>query len=128
MKINHIALYVKDLEKTKEFYKKYFKATENKKYHNPKTGLETYFLSFPGNDIRLEIMTRPELIDRNEKIMNMGFIHLAFSVGNKEKVDELTKILVDDGFKCLSGPRTTGDGYYESVIEDLEGNLIEITE
>lgn len=128
MRINHIALYVKDLEKTKEFYKKYFNATENEKYHNPKTGLETYFLSFPGNDIRLEIMTRPELINRDEKIMNMGFIHLAFSVGNKEKVDELTKILVDDGFKCLSGPRTTGDGYYESVIEDLEGNLIEITE
>lgn len=127
MKIDHIALYVKNLEKTKEFYKKYFNATENEKYHNLKTGLETYFLTFPGNNIRLEIMTRPELVNRNEKIMNMGFIHLAFSVGSKEKVDELTKKLVDDGFKCLSGPRITGDGYYESVIEDLEGNLIEIT-
>lgn len=103
MKINHVAIYVKDLEKTKEFYEKYFEA-------------------------RLEIMSRPELSERNDKIMNEGFIHLAFSVGNKENVDKLTKRLVNDGFRCLSGPRTTGDGYYESVIEDCEGNLIEITE
>ena len=102
MKINHVAIYVKDLEKTKEFYEKYFEA-------------------------RLEIMSRPELSERNDKIMNEGFIHLAFSVGNKENVDKLTKRLVNDGFRCLSGPRTTGDGYYESVIEDCEGNLIEIT-
>ena len=103
MKINHVAIYVKDLEKTKEFYEKYFEA-------------------------RLEIMSRPELSERNDKIMNEGFIHLAFSVGNKENVDKLTKRLVNDGFRCLSGPRTTGDGYYESVVEDCEGNLIEITE
>jgi len=73
-------------------------------------------------------MSRPELSERNDKIMNEGFIHLAFSVGNKEDVDKLTKRLVNDGFRCLSGPRTTGDGYYESVVEDCEGNLIEITE
>jgi len=73
-------------------------------------------------------MSRPELSERNDKIMNEGFIHLAFSTGNKENVDKLTKRLVNDGFRCLSGPRTTGDGYYESVIEDCEGNLIEITE
>ena len=128
MKINHIAIYVKDLEKTKEFYKKYFDAKENEKYHNQKTGLQTYFLSFPNSDVRLEIMTRPELTERVDKAMNEGFIHLAFSVGNKEKVDELTSRLVNEGFSCLSGPRTTGDGYYESVVEDCEGNLIEITE
>ena len=73
-------------------------------------------------------MTRPELSTRKDKIMNEGFIHLAFSVGSKEKVDELTERLIKDGYSCLSGPRTTGDGYYESVIEDCEGNLIEITE
>ena len=72
-------------------------------------------------------MTRPELTDRNDKIMNEGFIHLAFSTGSKEEVDNLTKKLTEDGFRCLSGPRTTGDGYYESVVEDIDGNLIEIT-
>lgn len=127
MKINHVAIYTKNLEKSKEFYEKYFNAKSNDRYHNPKTGLQTYFLSFPGSDVRLEIMTRPELTDRNDKIMNEGFIHLAFSTGSKEEVDSLTKKLTEDGFRCLSGPRTTGDGYYESVVEDIDGNLIEIT-
>ena len=128
MRINHVAIYVNDLEKTKEFYTKYFQARSNQKYHNKNTGLQTYFLSFPDSEVRLEIMTRPELSTRKDKIMNEGFIHLAFSVGSKEKVDELTERLIKDGYRCLSGPRTTGDGYYESVIEDCEGNLIEITE
>ena len=128
MKINHVALYVKDLEKSREFYEKYFNAKANNKYRNLKTGLQTYFLSFPNNDVRLEIMSRPELTDREDKIMNMGFIHIAFSVGDAKNVDSLTKKLTNVGFKCLSGPRTTGDGYYESVVEDVDGNLIEITE
>ena len=128
MKINHMALYTEDLEKSKEFYEKYFEAKANNKYHNVKTGLQTYFLSFPESDVRLEIMTRPDLSGRNDRIMNVGFIHLAFSTGSKEKVDSLTGKLIEDGFKCLSGPRTTGDGYYESVVEDPDGNLIEITE
>ena len=128
MKINHVAIYVNNLEKTKEFYTKYFQAKSNQKYHNKNTGLQTYFLSFPDSEVRLEIMTRSELSTRKDKIMNEGFIHLAFSVGSKEKVDELTERLIKDGYRCLSGPRTTGDGYYESVVEDCEGNLIEITE
>ena len=107
---------------------KYYQAKTNEKYHNKNTGLQTYFLSFPDSETRLEIMTRPELSVREDKSMNEGFIHLAFSVGSKEKVDELTERLVKDGFRCLSGPRTTGDGYYESVVEDCEGNLLEITE
>ena len=128
MKIDHVAIYVNNLEKTKEFYVKYFQAKANEKYHNKNTGLQTYFLSFPDSGTSLEIMTRPGLSVREDKSMNEGFIHLAFSVGSKEKVDELTERLVKDGFRCLSGPRTTGDDYYESVVEDCEGNLIEITE
>ena len=127
MKIDHVAIYVNNLEKTKEFYVKYFQAKTNEKYHNKNTGLQTYFLSFPDSETRLEIMTRPELSAREDKTMNEGFIHLAFSVGSKEKVDELTERLVKDGFRCLSGPRTTGDGYYESCIVGIEGNQIEIT-
>ena len=70
---------------------------------------------------RLGITARLELSERNDKIMNEGFIHFAFSTGNKENADKLTKRLVNDGFRCLSGLRTTGDGYYESVVEDCEG-------
>lgn len=128
MKINHMALYTGNIEKSRDFYMKYFEAVPNEKYHNPKTGLQTYFLRFPGSDVRLEIMTRPEISEREDKVMNKGFIHIAFSVGSKEKVDSLTGRLIADGFKCLSGPRTTGDGYYESVVEDIDGNLVEITE
>ena len=103
MKINHVAIYVKDLEKTRELYEKYFEARANEKYHTKNTGWQTYFLTFPDSEARLEIMSRPELLERNDKIMNEGFIHLAFGVGNKENVDKLTKRLINDGFRCLSG-------------------------
>ena len=73
-------------------------------------------------------MTKPELVDDVKDLKRTGFIHIAFSVGSKKKVDELTEILKADGYEVISGPRTTGDGYYESVVEDCEGNLIEITE
>ena len=72
-------------------------------------------------------MTKPELVDEKKDLKRTGFIHIAFSVGNKEKVDELTEILKADGFEVISGPRTTGDGYYESCIVGIEGNQIEIT-
>ena len=127
MKIDHVALYCLDLEGMKEFFIRYFNGVSNEMYHNPKTGLETYILSFEGSDARLELMTRPEVVNEEENIYRQGFIHLSFSVGSKEKVDSLTKLLNDDGFEVLSGPRTTGDGYYESCIVGLEKILIEIT-
>ncbi|MGM9932684.1 VOC family protein [Pradoshia sp.] len=127
MRINHAAVFVEDLERAKEFYKKYFGAIENDKYHNPKTGLETYFLSFEG-DVRLEIMKRPDMKENEKHLIQLGFAHLAFSAGSKEKVDELTNRLKADGYTVLSGPRTTGDGYYESCILDPENNQIEIVE
>ena len=120
-------MYVKDLEATRSFFVRYFGASSNEMYHNPKTGLRTYFLSF-GDGSRLEIMSRPDVVDNGRSLFQAGYIHLAFSVGGKEKVDELTHALQADGFTVVSGPRTTGDGYYESCIEGPEGNLIEITE
>ena len=126
MKIDHIALYVKDLEVSKSFYETYFGAKSNELYHNPKTGLHTYFLTFESG-ARLEIMWRPNLSERLDKVMNEGFIHFAFSVGSKEAVDALTQKIIDEGYICFSTPRTTGDGYYESVILDPDGNMIEIT-
>lgn len=127
VKINHIAVYVKDLEKAKVFFIKYFDASSNEMYHNPKTGLKTYFLSF-GNDVRLEIMTRPNLLSLHPEGYQCGYTHLAFSLGSKEAVDILTARLYSDGFKVLSGPRVTGDGYYESCIEGIECLILELTE
>ena len=127
MKINHIAVYVRDLELTKVFYEKYFNATANNLYHNPKTGLRTYFLTFEGGT-RLEIMHKPDLPEIGISGEHLGYIHLAFSVGRKSAVDALTERLRNDGYTVLSEPRTTGDGYYESCVADPDGNRIEIVE
>ncbi len=127
MKISHIAMYVNNLERTKKFYETYFNATSNEKYHNTKTDFETYFLTFEDNS-RIEIMTRPEIVESKKFTYNSGYSHIAISVGSKDKVDKLTARLKEDGFRILSMPRVTGDGYYESVILDYENNQIEIVE
>lgn len=126
MKIEHIAMYVQDLEKTKEFFVKYFAGKSNAMYHNPNTDFKSYFLSFD-DGARLEIMQKPGVEAQTENQMRTGFIHVAISVGSKEQVDKLTETLKQDGYTVTSGPRTTGDGYYESCVVAVEGNLIEIT-
>ena len=127
MKIEHLAIWVNDLEGMRTFYESYFGATAGDKYHNPKKKFSSYFLSFTAG-ARLEIMQKPELSElpflHNEHI---GLTHFAMSVGSKEKVDALTEELRKNGFGIAGEPRTTGDGYYESVILDPEGNRIEIT-
>ncbi|UHO37621.1 VOC family protein [Chryseobacterium capnotolerans] len=127
MKIEHIAVWVKDLEKTRTFYQKYFGATSNEKYVNPVKNFESYFLSFD-NGCRLEIMTRADIKESENfyESQQFGIIHFAFSAGSKEKVNELTEVLRNDGYTIAGEPRTTGDGYYESVILDPENNIIEI--
>lgn len=126
MHIEHIALYVNDLEAAKDFFTKYFGAVSNDGYHNPTTNFRSYFLSF-SNGARLEIMTRPELDDTEKTPFRTGYAHIAFSVGSAERVNELTRELQAAGFKVTSGPRHTGDGYYESCIVAIEGNQIELT-
>lgn len=126
MKIEHIALYVNELEKTRDFFVKYFSAVSNAGYHNPKTDFRSYFLTFE-NGARLELMTKPDLTDSGDFLNRFGYAHIAFSVGSKENVDSLTQQLKNDGYPVISGPRITGDGYYESCILGFEGNLIEIT-
>lgn len=126
MRIEHIAMYVNDLEKTKKFFEKYFDAKSNELYHNKNTDFRSYFLTFD-DGARLEIMNKPKMNDSEKSLVQTGFIHIAFSVGSKEKVDELTMELKKDGYDVISGPRTTGDGYYESCIVGIEGNQIEIT-
>ena len=126
MRIEHIAMHVADLEKARDFFVKYLGAVSNEGYHNPNTGFKSYFLSFD-DGARLEIMNKPTMTDMDKQLDRSGYAHIAFSVGNKEKVDELTKLMKEDGFEVISGPRTTGDGYYESCIVGIEGNQIEIT-
>lgn len=125
MKIDHVAMYVWDLEGAKEFFVRFFQAKPNDMYHNPKTGLKTYFLSFDDGS-RLEIMNRPNMKEKPLDIFYQGLIHLSFKLGSKEKVDELTKKLHEAGYEVLSGPRVTGDGYYESCILAFENNLLEL--
>lgn len=127
MRIEHIAMYVEDLEKARDFFMKYFDAQSNAGYHNTRTDLRSYFLSF-ADGARLEIMHKPDLVDREKQPNQTGFIHIAFQLGSREAVNKLTDRLKNDGYPVLSGPRTTGDGYYESCIVGIEGNLIEITQ
>ena len=126
MRIEHIAMYVNDLEKTKEFFVKYFNAISNEGYHNKITDFRSYFLSFD-DGVRLEIMNKPHMLDDEKGLNRTGFIHIAFSLGSKDAVDILTERMKNDGYNVISGPRTTGDGYYESCIIGIEGNQIEIT-
>ncbi len=126
MKIDHIALYVKELETTRKFFQDYFQARSNEGYYNPKSGLRTYFLTFD-DGTRLEIMTRTDLEDSEKSEFRTGYIHLAFSLESPEAVDSKTQQLADNGFVVLNGPRTTGDGYYESSVLGPENNVLELT-
>ena len=126
MKIEHIAMYVNDLESVRDFFVKYFGAVCNDGCYNSKTGFRSYFLLFD-DGARLEIMNKPQMEDEVKSPVRTGYIHIAFSVGSKEKVDFLTRQMQEDGYEVVSGPRTTGDGYYESCIIGIEGNQIEIT-
>ncbi len=127
MRIEHVAMYVNDLESARAFFIKYFGAVSNDGYHNTRTNFHSYFLTFEGG-ARLEIMNKPDMQDDEKSLNRTGYAHIAFSLGSKQAVDELTGRLRSDGYPIVSGPRTTGDGYYESCIVGIEGNLVEITE
>ena len=134
MKIEHIAIWVKDIDKVCEFYRKYFGGVVQSLYHNPTKQFTSRFVTFEDGS-RLEIMHRPDI---TVGILNrdcmfhveqeyLGYAHLSFSAGSKEEVDSLTQQMSNDGIQVVGQPRTTGDGYYESVVLDPEGNRVEIT-
>jgi lactoylglutathione lyase len=127
MKIEHVAMYVNDLEAGRDFFVKYLGGSSNEGYYNAKTGFRSYFISFE-DGARLEIMNKPGLADPKKELNRTGYAHIAFALGSKEAVDALTARLKSDGYEVVSGPRTTGDGYYESCIIAIEGNQIELTE
>ena len=126
MKLEHVAMYVNDLERAKDFFLYYFQAAAGEKYHNTTTGFQSYFLSFQG-ECRLEIMSRPDMENLEKPPARTGYAHIALSAGTKEAVRTLTEQLKKDGYRITSNPRTTGDGYYESCLIDFEDNQIEIT-
>ena len=127
MKIDHIAIWVTDLEIVKSYYLKYFCAKCSDKYVNPRKKFSSYFLSFESGT-RLEIMQMPSIAKRQYYSKEiMGFAHMSISVGSKENVYKVTELIRANGFLIYDEPRTTGDGYFESVVSDPDGNRIEIT-
>ena len=151
MRIDHAALFCRNLEQMRQFFIDYFDARSNEQYHNPRTGLRTYILTFTEGSTRLELMQRteqrepssslewpsrdgrrqsqrPDVQDADPSQPTIGYVHLSFAVGSRKGVDLLTRRLAADGYTITSGPRTTGDGYYESSILGPEGIQIEITE
>ncbi|MBO4784105.1 MAG: VOC family protein [Lachnospiraceae bacterium] len=126
MVIEHVAMYVNDLEKTRDFFVDFLDGKSNDGYHNKKTGFRSYFVSFDGGS-RIEVMNKPDMTDDNKGLNRTGYAHIAFSTGSKERVDELTERIRNAGYVVISDPRTTGDGYYESCIVAIEGNQIELT-
>ena len=126
MRVEHVALWVTDLERVRVFYSTYFGATAGAKYVNPAKQFESYFLTFPDGGTRLELMRVPGMAAAAGDL-RIGLAHFAFALGSVGAVDELTERLRADGFEVVDGPRWTGDGYYESVVLDPEGNRIELT-
>lgn len=126
MHIEHVAMYVNDLERAKDFFVRYFHATANDGYHNKTTDFRSYFLSFD-DGARLELMHKPDMTDASKPLARTGYAHIAFCLGSREAVDCLSKAMRADGYEVISGPRVTGDGYYVSCIVDVEGNQIELT-
>jgi len=128
MKIEHLAIWVDNLETMRQFYLKYFDFTSGEKYTNEKKGFTAYFLMFGDGKTRLELMNRKDIIhEPNKRGFMKGIAHFAISVGGKEAVNQLTERLRADNYTIESEPRTTGDGYYESVVLDPEGNYVEIS-
>ena len=126
MRIEHAAVYVKDLEAARDFFVRFLGGRSNEGYLNPCTGFRSFFISFD-DGARLELMNKPEMEDLEKPLNRTGYAHIAFSAGSRERVSALTENLRKAGYEVISGPRITGDGYYESCIAVIEGNQIEIT-
>ncbi|HHX66017.1 MAG TPA: hypothetical protein GX702_14145 [Chloroflexi bacterium] len=126
MRIEHVAIWANDLEALKEYYVRFFAAQAGDLYHNERTGFRSYFLTFDSG-ARLEIMSSPTVDGAADGVSRIGYAHMAFSVGSMDEVDALTEAIRSAGYSVVNEPRTTGDGYYESVVQDPEGNLVEIT-
>lgn len=129
MTLEHVAIWTRQLEKLKNYYITYFGGTPNTKYVNEEKSFESYFLAF-ASGARLELMSRPTVpVNLNDTVneQHLGIIHLAFGVDSMDEVDQKASQLKNDGFPILSGPRKTGDGYYEFETLDPDNNRVEVT-
>ena len=124
VRIEHIGIWVADLDTVAAFYAKYFGARVGELYENPRKGFKSRFLAFDSG-ARLEIMTRENVTERADTEL-LGIAHVAVCVGDEAMVDALAARFIADGVTPDSGPRRTGDGYYECVVRDPEGNRVEI--
>jgi lactoylglutathione lyase len=130
VKLDHVAIWAMDLEGMRTFYEKYFDARSTARYENDRKKFGSYFLTLPGGG-RLELMHQPDIQripDSQGSREFIGYAHLGLQLGSRVAVDAITRRLQDDGFQLLDGPRLTGDGYYESMVADPEGNRIVIAE
>lgn len=126
MRIEHIALWTRDLERSREFYVRWFGARANTRYDSATTpGFASYFLTFPQGGARLELMTIPGLADAAAD-RTLGWVHIAVEVGSRDAVLALTERMRAAGVRVLSEPRHTGDGYFEAVVADPDGNEVEL--
>lgn len=128
MRLEHAAIWTRNLDALKQFYERYLGARAGDRYVNSSKGFCSYFLEFD-DGARLELMQMASIPDsRDDPIAQAtGLIHLAFALGSETAVNELTHRLAADGYRVLDGPRRTGDGYYESAVLDPDGNRIELT-
>jgi lactoylglutathione lyase len=128
IRIEHIALWTRDIERLVAFYCTYFEAKAGDRYVNSIKGFESRFVSF-SSGARLEIMRTTSLhpVEHDPGAQRMGLTHLALSVGSEDQVNQLTGRMRNDGYPVVDGPRRTGDGYYESVVLDPDGNRLEIS-
>jgi lactoylglutathione lyase len=125
VRLEHVAVWVRDLEKMRAFYVSRLGGRAGQRYVNPRTGFSSYFVSF-GDAARLELMSADDLRPGGADERVAGYAHIALSVGSREAVDSLVAALESHGVAIAGRPRTTGDGYYEAVVLDPEGNRIEI--
>ena len=126
MKIGHIAVWSTDIERLRQFYETFFAAKAGERYENVTRGFASYFLSFPDSAVRIELMQQPTVTQKLAETP-LGWAHLAISGGDEATVNALTAEIAEAGYAVIGEPRWTGDGYYESVISDPEGNWIETT-
>ncbi|HWR38306.1 MAG TPA: VOC family protein [Patescibacteria group bacterium] len=129
MRINHVSIWTRKLEEMRDFYVQVFNGKASDRYMNPRTGFESYFIRFD-EETTLELMRVSSIRDliRNPERPFAGLAHIAFSVGSRTRVDQMTELLEECGYSVTSQPKVTGDGFYESCILDPDGNLVEITE
>lgn len=123
MKIHHIAIWVQDPERMKAFYQQHFNCAVSEKYFNPAKEFTSYFLYFREGPA-IELMHKPRLTKFDDE--TTGYAHIAIDLASADEVNRMTAKLETEGVKILGQPRITGDGYYESIVADPEGNRIEL--